>query len=129
MDVMEEADHFVLRVDLPGMSEADVAVEIQDRTLTISGERSYLPKPENDGGYIRLERSYGSFQRSLTLPDGIDADSISASFTNGVLELSIPKPVEAQPRRIQIRGPAESEMEGAVTGSKRSRKDRILNHG
>lgn len=102
MDVMEEGDQYVLRIDLPGVAEHDLTIEVQDRQLTIAGERSFSPEPQHDGGYVRLERSYGSFQRSLTLPEGVDGDAIDATYEHGVLELRIPKPVEAKPRRIAI---------------------------
>lgn len=128
MDVVEEGDHYVLRADLPGMSEHDLSIEVQDRTLTIGGERAYQPKPEHDGGFVRLERSYGKFQRSLTLPDGVEADAITASFGNGVLELRIPKPAEAKPRRIEIGTNSADAIEATATDEtgKRSIKNRVL---
>jgi HSP20 family protein len=101
MDLVEADDHFVLKADLPGLSEGDVSIEVQDGSLTISGER----KSEHEGherGWYRIERAFGSFNRSLTLPDGVDADRIEASFSNGVLEVRIPKPAERKPRRISI---------------------------
>jgi HSP20 family protein len=103
MDLVETADHFVLRADLPGLSEDDVKIEFEDGTLTVSGER----KVEHDGkgeGYYRVERAFGPFSRSLTLPQGIDPEAVSASFDRGVLEVSIPKPEERKPRRIEIGG-------------------------
>jgi HSP20 family protein len=128
IDVTEEGDHYVLRADLPGMSESDVTIEVQDRTLAISGERTFQRKPEHDGGYVRLERAYGSFQRMLTLPDGVDPDAIEASFEHGVLELRMPKPVEAKPRRIEI-GTAKTAMaQDGEKDTKRSIKDRVLSH-
>ena len=103
MDLVETADHFVLRADLPGLSEEDVKIEFEDGTLTVSGER----KVEHDAkgeGYYRVERAFGSFSRSLTLPQGIDPEAVAASFDRGVLEVSIPKPEERKPRRIEIAG-------------------------
>jgi HSP20 family protein len=129
MDVSEEGDAFVLRADLPGMSESDISIEMHDRTLTIEGERRYERKPEHDGGFVRLERSYGKFQRNLTLPDGVEADAIDASFEHGVLELRIPKPVEAQPRRIEIGTRAARDVvegEDASSDDRRSRRNRVL---
>lgn len=129
MDVSEEGEHFVLRADLPGLDQNDVSIEVQDRTLSISGERRYERKPEDDGGYYRLERSYGRFERSLTLPDGVDTDAIQASFDKGVLELRIPKPVEAKPRRIEIVATAgNSVVEGTTSedSEEHSGKDRAL---
>src|ERR671929_2063001 len=79
MDLTEAEDHFVLRADLPGLGEDDVAIEIQDNTLTISGERK-SEHEERQRGWYRVERSFGRFSRSLTLPEGVDADAISAEF-------------------------------------------------
>ena len=101
MDLVETGEHFVLKADLPGMTESDVTIEIEKNVLTISGERKTELEDKHEG-YYRLERSTGAFSRSLTLPEGIDADSVAAVFDNGVLEVRIPKPVQAQPRRVQI---------------------------
>ena len=101
MDLVEADDHFVLKADLPGLSEDDVAIEVQDGALTISGERK-AERSESDRGWYRVERSFGRFSRSLTLPDGVDPDRIEATFDRGVLTLHIPKPEERKPRRIQI---------------------------
>jgi HSP20 family protein len=101
MDLVEAEDHFVLKADLPGLAEQDVNIEVQDGTLTISGERK-AEHEQRERGWYRIERSFGSFNRSLTLPDGVDPDGIDASFKDGVLEISIPKPAERKPRRISI---------------------------
>jgi HSP20 family protein len=101
MDLVEAEDHFVLKADLPGLSEEDVSIEIRDNALTISGER----KSEFDTrehGWYRVERAAGQFSRSLTLPEGIDADAVAAEFDRGVLEVRIPKPEARKPRRVQI---------------------------
>ena len=103
MDLVEADDHFVLKADLPGLAEDDVAIEVQDNVLTISGSREAEHESKEQGWY-RLERSYGSFSRSLTLPDGVDADKVEANFDRGVLEVRIPKPEERKPRRITIGG-------------------------
>src|SRR5688500_7801027 len=93
MDLVETADHFVLRADLPGMGEEDVKLEFEDGTLTLSGERKAEHESKGEG-YYRVERAFGSFSRSLTLPQGVDPDAVSASFDRGVLEIRIPKPEE-----------------------------------
>src|ERR671926_1359723 len=103
MDLVEAEDHFILKADLPGLTESDVNLEVQDGTLTISGERK-AEHEQHEGGFYRIERSFGSFSRSLTLPDGVDPDRIAASFADGVLEVHIPKPEERKPRRISISG-------------------------
>jgi HSP20 family protein len=101
MDLVESGDHFVLRADLPGLSEGDVKIELEDTTLTISGERK-AEHESRDEGYYRLERAFGTFSRTLQLPKGIDPEAVSASFDQGVLEVRIPKPEERKPRRIEI---------------------------
>ena len=101
MDLVETEDHFVLRADLPGLAEEDVSIEVEDRVLTVSGERK-SEHSENKDGYHRVERAFGSFSRSLTLPEGVDAEAVTANFANGVLEVSIPKPEVRKPRRIEI---------------------------
>jgi HSP20 family protein len=101
MDLVETADHFVLRADLPGMSEEDVNIEVEERVLTISGERK-AEQAESKDGYHRVERAFGSFSRSLTLPEGVDTEAVSASFDRGVLEVRIPKPEQRKPRKISI---------------------------
>ena len=117
MDLVEAEGHFVLKADLPGLTESDVAIEVEDGTLRISGERK-AEREESERGWYRIERSFGSFSRSLSLPDGVDTDSIDASFRNGVLEVRIPKPAERKPRRIEIGGDAgENGAPAAVEGS------------
>jgi HSP20 family protein len=101
MDLIETGEHFVLKADLPGMSENDVNIELEKNVLTISGERKAELEEKHEGFY-RLERTSGSFSRSLTLPEGIDAGAVTASFDNGVLEVRIPKPEETKPQRVQI---------------------------
>ena len=101
VDLVEAEDHFVLKVDLPGLTDGDVNIEVQDGSLTISGERK-AEHEEHERGWYRIERAFGSFNRSLTLPDGVDPDRIQASFSHGVLEVRIPKPEERKPRRIEI---------------------------
>src|ERR671929_559326 len=97
MDLVEAEDHFVLKADLPGLSEEDVAIEIDDGALKISGERK-AEHETNERGWYRVERAFGSFARTLSLPEGIDADAVSASFDRGVLEVRIPKPEQRKPR-------------------------------
>ena len=101
MDLVETDDHFVLRADLPGLSEDDVHIDVEDDVLTVSGERKAQHEDKREG-YVRVERSYGSFRRSLTLPEGVEAEAVSASFDRGVLEVQIPKPEARKPRRVAI---------------------------
>src|SRR3954469_6629038 len=101
MDLVETEDHFVLRADLPGLSEEDGAIEIDERVLTVSGERKAEHETTKEG-YHRVERAFGKFSRALTLPDGVDAEAVTARFDKGVLEISIPKPEEKKPRKVSI---------------------------
>jgi HSP20 family protein len=101
MDLVETENEFVLRADLPGVDEQDVKIEIEDRVLTVSGERK-AEREERKQGYYRVERSSGSFTRTLTLPEGVDPSAIKASFEKGVLEVRIPKPEEKKPHRVSI---------------------------
>jgi HSP20 family protein len=116
VDLVEAEDHFVLKADLPGLAEGDVNIEVQDGTLTISGERK-AEHEQREKGWYRIERSFGRFSRSLTLPDGVDPDRIEASFSHGVLEVRIPKPEERKPRRIEISGSSGNGQPVAVEGS------------
>ena len=101
MDLIETAGAYILRADLPGLSEQDVNIELQDNVLTISGERPSEQDARGEG-YHRLERARGSFARSLMLPDGVNAEAVSAQFDRGVLEVQIPKPEQTKPRRVTI---------------------------
>jgi HSP20 family protein len=112
MDLVETEDHFVLKADLPGLAEGDVNLEVEDNVLTVSGERKAEHEDKREG-YVRVERSYGSFRRSLTLPEGVDAEAVSASFDKGVLEVRIPKPEERKPRKVAIQvGSQPAAIEG-----------------
>jgi HSP20 family protein len=114
MDLVETDDHLVLRADLPGMKRDDVEIEIKDGALTVSGERK-AEHEENAEGYYRVERAYGRFSRSLTLPDGIEPDAVEAHFQDGVLEVRIPKPAERKPHRVEIgAGAASANGNGAA---------------
>ena len=115
MDLAETEDHFVLRADLPGLSEEDVSIELEDNLLTVSGERKSEHEDKGEG-YHRVERASGRFARSLTLPEGVDPEAIEASFDRGVLEVRIPKPEERKPRRVAISvGGSQPAIEGQET--------------
>ena len=101
MDLVDADDSLVLRADLPGMSENDLSIEIKDGVLTISGERR-AEHEERGEGFHRVERSFGRFSRSLSLPDGVDPNRVAADFNHGVLEVRIPKPENSKPTRVEI---------------------------
>lgn len=120
-DVTESGDDLVLQMDLPGLTEDAVTVEVEDGVLTVSGERKDERRHESEGIH-RLERTYGKFARSFNLPAGTDPDSISGDFENGVLELRIPKPAEKKPRRVAIgSGAGAGTIEGTSAESQADR--------
>ena len=101
VDILERKDRFVLRADLPGVGVDAIDVRMEDGVLTLSGERTREADEEIDG-VRRFERSSGRFLRRFSLPESADAEQITARSTNGILEVSIPKQPEAQPRRITV---------------------------
>ncbi|HXZ59392.1 MAG TPA: Hsp20/alpha crystallin family protein [Steroidobacteraceae bacterium] len=101
VDVREETDRFVVAADLPGVEGKDIEITADKGVLTIRGERR-SEKKDSGKGYGRLERASGTFLRRFTLPESADAEAIKASHVNGVLEVSIPKRPQAQPRRIEV---------------------------
>jgi HSP20 family protein len=101
IDLSEGESEYVLHADLPGLGENDVKIELEDNVLTISGERKSEREQRKDG-YYRVERASGRFSRSLTLPDGVDPESVRARFEKGVLEVKIPKPAQRKPHRVAI---------------------------
>ena len=101
VDIFDAADAIVLKAELPGLSPDDIDIEIDDTVLTLKGERRFEETVE-EGRYYRVERAYGHFQRSLTLPQGVKADEISATFENGVLTVRVPKADEVRPRKIAV---------------------------
>jgi HSP20 family protein len=118
MDLVETEGEFVLRADLPGMREDDVVIEVKENLLTIAGERK-TEHERQDEGYYRVERAFGTFSRSLSLPEGVDPERVAASFDAGVLEVRIPKPEERKPQRIQIGAGAGSSDSVEGTGSEK----------
>ena len=103
-DIRDTSNEYVLEADLPGFKKDDINVDISDGRLTISAERhSEFEQKDKKGNYVRCERSYGSFSRSFDT-QGIDTDAISASFTDGVLTLTLPKIIETRPasRKLEI---------------------------
>ena len=114
IDLVENETSYVLRADLPGLRAQDVKIEFDHDVLTISGERrSEQEIAEN--GYRRVERASGSFSRSLTLPAGVEAAKIEASLTDGVLELTVPKPEQSKPQRIAINATAPEAVAPSAT--------------
>jgi HSP20 family protein len=115
VDLTETEGEYVLKADLPGLTDKDVHIEVENNVLTVSGERKSEHEEKREG-FRRVERSYGSFARRLTLPQGVDADAIKATVTNGVLEVQIPKPEAVRLRKVEITVGSEAPaIEGGET--------------
>ena len=105
MDVTETDKAIEITAELPGLEEKDVQVNLADNLLTIRGEKK-SEKEEKDKNYRLVERSYGSFERTLELPEGVDVDAIQASIAKGVLKVTVPKPAPAQSKTIDVKAAA-----------------------
>ena len=102
LDVFETGDRFVVKVELAGVEPNDVDLSVEDSTLTIRGERKFYENVQEEN-FHRVERRYGAFARSLTLPQTADAERIEASFDKGVLTIEVPKVEQAKPKKISIK--------------------------
>lgn len=100
-DLSETDDAFHIRLDVPGMEKDDIKINLQNNTLTVSGSRS-SERTEEDEEYVRVERAFGNFHRTFTLPDAVDEESIEAAYDNGVLSIHVPKTEESTRRQIEI---------------------------
>jgi HSP20 family protein len=107
VDVCEETDRVLVTAELPGFTRDQINIQMEGNVLTISGERK-LEDEKSDRSYSRMERSYGSFMRSFTLPNAVDRDKIHATFENGLLTIELPKTQESKPRQIPIEGEMKS---------------------
>jgi len=101
VDLYEKDNNFVIKAELPGVDKKDITIDLKDRVLTLSGERSYDNEVKEEN-YYRRERSYGKFQRAFTLPADVDSDKIKAEFKDGVLQVEVPKPEEQKPKQVTI---------------------------
>src|ERR1700678_4406403 len=101
VDVYEDEHNITLKIEVPGIDEKDIDVRIENNTLTVHGERKF-EKEEKEENYRRVERQYGSFTRSFTLPTTVDAEKVSANYDKGVLNITLPKKAEAKPKQIKV---------------------------
>jgi HSP20 family protein len=101
VDIYEDREKLVLKLEIPGMNEKDLDVRVEDNTLTVKGERKFDAE-EKEQNFHRIERSYGSFFRAFTLPSTVETDKVHANYNAGVLKLELKKKPEAQPRQIKI---------------------------
>jgi HSP20 family protein len=101
VDVYEDEHKITLKIEVPGIDEKDIDVRVENNTLTVHGERKF-EKEEKEENYRRVERQYGSFTRSFTLPSTVDADKVSADYDKGVLKIHLAKKAEAKPKQIKV---------------------------
>ena len=101
VDIYEDGESLVLKAELPGFNPDDVEIRVEDNTLYLKGERKF-DKEVKEQNYHRVERSYGTFTRTFSLPNSVDADKVAANYKDGVLTLTMPKKEEAKPKTIKI---------------------------
>ncbi len=101
VDVYEDEHNVTLKIEVPGIEEKDIDVRLENNTLTVHGERK-IEKEEKEENYRRVERQYGSFTRTFTLPTTVDSEKVSATYDKGVLKISLPKKAEAKPKQIKV---------------------------
>jgi HSP20 family protein len=111
VDVYEDEHQVTLKIEVPGIDEKDIDVRVENNTLTVHGERKF-EKEEKEENYRRVERQYGSFTRSFTLPNTIDSDSVQANYDKGVLKIQLAKKAEAKPKQIKINAGSQKSLEG-----------------
>jgi HSP20 family protein len=104
VDIYEHNGNLVLTAEVPGLDEDDIEVKLEDSTLTIKGERKYKNEVKEEN-YHRVERSYGSFSRSFSLPQNIDQEKIKAENENGILKITMPKKAELKPKKVKVLKP------------------------
>ena len=101
VDVYEDEHKVTLKIEVPGIDEKDIDVRVENNVLTVSGERK-IEREEKEENYRRVERQYGSFTRTFTLPQTVDTENVSANYDKGVLKVSLPKRAEAKPKQIKV---------------------------
>lgn len=102
VDIVEDDKEYLIKAELPEVKKEEIKVGVQDDVLTITGERKY-EKEEKDKKYHRIERAYGSFSRSFTIPDDADGTKVSAEFKEGILKIHLPKSEKAKPKSIEVK--------------------------
>jgi HSP20 family protein len=113
VDIYEDEHNITMKLEVPGMDEKDINVHIENNTLTVHGERKF-EKEEKEENFRRVERQYGSFTRSFTLPSSLDLEQVSASYEKGVLQIKLAKKAEAKPKQIKVNIGSEKVLEGKV---------------
>jgi len=111
VDVYEDEHNITLNIEVPGIEEKDIDVRVENNTLTVHGERKF-EKEQKEENFRRVERQYGSFTRSFTLPNTVDTESIQANYDKGVLKIQLAKKAEAKPKQIKVNVGSQKSIEG-----------------
>ncbi len=115
VDVYEDEHTVTLKIEVPGIDEKDIDVRIENNVLTVHGERKF-EKEEKEENFRRVERQYGSFTRTFTLPSTLDAEKVAAHYDKGILKIALPKKAEAKPKQIKVNVGSEKTLEGKGPG-------------
>jgi HSP20 family protein len=115
VDVYEDDHNLTLKIEVPGIDEKDIDVRVENNVLTVHGERKF-EKEEKEENFRRVERQYGSFTRSFTLPNTVDTDRVQANYEKGILKIQLAKKAEAKPKQIKVNVSSEKSLEGKGTG-------------
>jgi HSP20 family protein len=115
VDVYEDEHNVTLKIEVPGIDEKDIDVRIENNVLTVHGERKF-EKEEKEENYRRIERQYGSFTRSFTLPNTVDSEKVNANYEKGVLKITLAKKAEAKPKQIKVNVGSERTLDAKGTG-------------
>ena len=111
VDVYEDEHNIILKIEVPGIDEKDIDVRIENNTLTVHGERKF-EQEEKEENFRRVERQYGSFTRSFTIPNTVDAEGVQANYEKGILKVRLAKKAEAKPKQIKVNVSGERSIEG-----------------
>src|SRR5215470_15276930 len=110
VDVYEDEHNLTLKIEVPGIEEKDIDVRVESNVLTVHGERKF-EKEEKEENFRRVERQYGSFTRTFTLPSTVDSENVSANYDKGILKIELPKKAEAKPKQIKVNVGSEKTLE------------------
>ena len=117
VDVYEDEHNVALKIEVPGIDEKDIDIRVENNLLTVHGERK-IEKEEKEENFRRVERQYGSFTRTFTLPNTVDTENVQANYDKGVLKINLPKKAEAKPKQIKVNVSSGKAIEGKTTEGK-----------
>ena len=117
VDIFENEDSLVFKADVPDIDPKEIDLQVENQTLTLKGHRKFEQKQSEKGGYHRIERSYGQFVRTFTVPNTVDTEKVQASYENGVLTVTLPKKEAAKPRQVRVSVTSGTGTSGIATSA------------